>query len=1169
MRLEKIKLSGFKSFVDPTTITFPSNMVGVIGPNGCGKSNIIDAVRWVLGESSAKMLRGESMTDVIFNGSSGRKPVGVASVELIFDNSDAKVGGEFANFSEISVRREVNRESQSHYFLNNTRCRRKDIFNAFYGTGLGARSYSVIEQGMISRFIEAKPEELRNYLEEVAGISKYKARRRETENRINHTRENLARLTDIREELEKQLNVLDRQAKAAQRYKEFKAEERLLKGQLYTINWRDNQAELEVFTKNLNETITQQEQRKSQISSIDTEVEKHKQQQTELLDSFNDAQQRFYEIKNEVARIEQAIQHEREQQQKLLNDKQELENDYQNTQDHLAEDMDTAQELEAEVASLEPKIDDAKAVYADAQHQLSDAEIQMQQWQQEWEAFNSKASLIKQTFEVEKTKIHNLEQQLKQYHDRQLQVDAHLEDIDIDTLSNKLQNQTASLQTSQQQHAQLKAEQQACAAKYDELRTQQKAMNKELDTLHSQHRQALSQRVKLQALQDAALAQSGKAVANWLSAHNLQDNARLLQKINVAQGWEKAVETVLGDYLQAVCVDDFNEIFAAVKELQQGQLLFMSAEHSSQSQDQQQQSLASKVSSPFTLSHLLDNILIADSLEDAIVKRANLTAAQSIITREGLWLGKSWLRINKPENNKLNALEIKKDLQDIEQQVSDLEAQVAVQQQQLENLNTELESHASEKTAQEQRLLAASVEVAELQSQVKAGEQRLAEDQQKQQRLTAEQAQLKEKLSEVEQALSIARATFENAVNDMQHDDANRSNLSSQRDHIQLKLVSAKQRVSELSTQSHEYEVRYQTNLSQLQTIKQNIERSQQRLQSLADKQQQLELALSSQSNPGENLDSKLTQKVEQHVQAERHMNQQRAELERVQQALEDLQRGHSQLDKELSSLRDVSEKIRLEMQSLHVKAETLLEQIHTLEFNHEALLSELAEDSTANVWQEMLSKVENRISRLGAINLAAEEEYAGLQERKIYLDNQNDDLVESLRVLEEAIAKIDKETKTRFKETFDTVNATFKELFPKVFGGGSAYLEMEDDDLLSSGVTVLARPPGKKNSTIHLLSGGEKALTAVSLVFAIFQLNPAPFCLLDEVDAPLDDMNLLRYCSLVKEMSEKVQFIFVTHNKIAMEMAEQLMGVTMHEPGVSRLVTVDVEQAVDMIEAA
>lgn len=1168
MRLEKMKLSGFKSFVDPTTIEFPSNLVGVIGPNGCGKSNIIDAVRWVLGESSAKMLRGESMTDVIFNGSSQRKPVGLAQVELIFDNSDGTVGGEYAGFSQISIKREVNRDSQSSYFLNNTRCRRKDIFSAFYGTGLGARSYSVIEQGMISRFIEAKPEELRNYLEEVAGISKYKARRRETELRINHTRENLARLTDIREELEKQLKTLDRQAQAAERYKALKEEEHLLKGQLNVLQWREINGKLSTFETVLQERINKQEAKKADLQNVETHLEAARQKQIDTNDAFNHQQQQYYAIGSEVTRIEQAISHQKERQQQLVEDKSQIEADFNNTQEHLLADRDEAEALNVEIQQLEPALTASEEALQQSQSQLAAAEEAMQQWQQQWDGFNEKAAAVTQATNVEKTKIDHLQAKIQSLHDQSVRYHSQHEQIDLEALTQLLEAHKAELLTVTEEQ---QAAEQALNATQSGLEQQiaaESQLRQALDANYDRQREDASRYATLNALQQAALGQSNALVQQWLEGNALHDKPRLLNTLDVESGWEKAVETVLGNYLEAVCVEDVSQVVGKLADLHEGSLLLLDKSANALPDSRNADALIHKLKSSWPVADLIGDVKIANDLSQAMQMRQTLKSGESIITKDGIWLGKNWLRVARPDQAEGNTLERKNEIDRLEISLNKLSKTIENQKIELEDLKLKISNLNATKSEKQQRSMTLSVKQAELQSRLTADEQKRTADQQKLAELNEVMANTHQALEASEQALSIAQQAYEEAVFASKNDDSLRSALSSQRENLRQSLNASKDTLN-LATQAyHENQVRLQTCKNQLETIQQNNERLESRLSDLSERQQQLELAITSNDNPDQNLEEALRDKLNLHVTAENALKVKRSELESINTTMSELEASRAALEQAIASTRDAVEQVKLDMQSLRVRSQTLEEQLQEMQLELKVLHEALEEDATISVWQESLSKVENRIVRLGAINLAAADEFKAQSERKEYLDAQDEDLTKALAILEEAIAKIDKETKTRFQETYDTVNGTFKELFPKVFGGGSAYLELQGDDLLTTGVTVFARPPGKKNSTIHLLSGGEKALTAVALVFAIFQLNPAPFCMLDEVDAPLDDVNLLRYCSLVKEMSEKVQFIFVTHNKIAMEMASQLMGVTMHEPGVSRLVTVDVEQAVELSEA-
>lgn len=646
MRLSKLKLAGFKSFVDPTTVEFPSQLSGVVGPNGCGKSNIIDAVRWVMGESSAKHLRGESMADVIFNGSTGRKPVGQATIELIFDNSEGKLGGEYANFNEIAIKRTVTRDGQSVYHLNGTRCRRRDITDIFLGTGLGPRSYAIIEQGTISRLIEAKPEELRVFLEEAAGISKYKERRRETENRIKHTRENLDRLSDLRDELDKQLARLKRQANTAEKYKVLKEEERLLKAQLTALRWMLKQDEAEKTEAQIREQETTLESAIAQQRSIEAEIESQRESHTEASDKFNEVQSRFYSVGTEIAKIEQSIQHAKERRQQQQQDLTQIEQDWQEANAHHETDQKRLTQVKESLAEVEPKLEHLQSTAEMSSAALVEAESAMQAWQSEWDSFSEAATEPAQNAEVARTHIQHVEEHLqrqkqrlerlqeelgKQSHDELIQESAELEQ-QLKKDETEIQQSQAMLEEKQNQIGQ--------------LRDSVHLLNSQLDESRSKLQDLRGRSASLEALQQAALGKEEGAVTQWLNNQHLQDAPRLAEELDVESGWAKAAECVLGEHLEAVCVDGVDPLAEVIESFEEGTLTLFDTRADSSNTSMQADSLESKISAPWKLTSLLQGVLTADTLQQAMSMRGQLSDSESVVTREGIWLGKNWLRVH-------------------------------------------------------------------------------------------------------------------------------------------------------------------------------------------------------------------------------------------------------------------------------------------------------------------------------------------------------------------------------------------------------------------------------------------------------------------------------------------------------------------------------------------
>ncbi len=1167
MRLSKIKLAGFKSFVDPTTLTLPSNLVGVVGPNGCGKSNVIDAVRWVMGESSAKHLRGDSMADVIFNGSSSRKPVGHASVELVFDNADGTIGGEYAKFSEISIRRQVSRDGQSTYYLNGARCRRRDITDIFLGTGLGPRSYSIIEQGMISRLIEAKPEELRVYLEEAAGISKYKERRRETENRIRHTRENLERLNDLREEVDKQLQHLKRQARTAERYKELKQEERRLKAELLALRLQALDTEAEAQERVIREHETALEAAVARQRAIEAELERQRASHVEATDAFNEVQARFYGIGSDISRLEQAIQHGKDMRHKQQEDLRQIMRSRAELDSHIDADRQRVSELEARLAEAEPSLAQLSERREQAATQLQEAETAMQDWQQRWEAFNNRSAESSESAQVERTRIDHLERHIIQLQQRLDKLDEEDRSLVVETLEREAADHGGQADELASRVAELQSLLDATRDEIEQQRETRQRIEHELGERRGRMQDLRGRLASLHALQQAALGQGDGAVSEWLARQGLGDATRLAQRLEVDSGWEHALETVLGTHLEAVCVDGLDPLAEILDSLQEGGLtLFDTRQQGSRDPAGQGHMLLDHVRAPWPLDSLLGGIHVAHSLGEALALRDRLGVRESVITADGIWMGKGWLRVARDNDEHAGVLAREKEIKQLEQALESLAADTERLQAQLDESREAERALEIRREELQQEINQAHRRQSELSARASNIHVRIEQVRERKQAIARERDELGAQIEQDTAEARQARTRLETLVAQMAGIEQEREGLMAERDRLQSALEQARKQAREASEQAHGMALEVQTMRSQLEATRQGLARMESQLDELSQRQQVLEEVLENSQAPISAQEQELAALLEQRVTVEAELGEARKRLEDIDERVRTLEQQRSEAEQDVQSVRADQEQSRIAFQEIRVRRQTLREQLDETGFSQQELLEQIEADASIDMWQERVEKMAARIQRLGPINLAAIDEFAEQSERKVYLDSQFEDVTEALTTLENAIRKIDRETRTRFKETFDKVNAGLKAMFPRMFGGGHAYLELTGDDLLDAGVTVMARPPGKRNSSIHLLSGGEKALTAVSLVFSIFQLNPAPFCMLDEVDAPLDDANVGRFCDMVREMSENVQFIFITHNKITMSIANQLSGVTMHEPGVSRLVAVDVEEAAKMV---
>lgn len=1137
MRLKQIKLAGFKSFVDSTKIPFLQALSAIIGPNGCGKSNVIDAVRWVLGESSAKHLRGDSMSDVIFNGSSARKPVSVAGVELVFENKDGRLAGQYASYEEISVKRQVSRDGDSWYFLNGQKCRRKDITDLFMGTGLGPRSYAIIEQGTISRLIESKPQDLRTFIEEAAGISRYKERRRDTENRIRHTRENLERLGDIRSELSKQLDKLAQQAKAAKQYRELKQAERKIHAELLVMRYQELQTQMAVLSKQISSIELQQAAAQALAQTDELQATELQLQLAQLAEQEQHAVEAYYLTGTEIAKLELQLQSQKQQNAQLENQLAQIKEQILHNTDKLNSYKASLNGFELELTKLGPQHDEQQEIMDELQSQW---EMSIERSQQQTEVARQQAIDVSQhklQLELRRSQLAHQQQLLlhkqQQRSEQQTQLSA-LVDSDLASNITPLQQEIESLENAIRLQAEINHQQEALVnvntQALDEARHCAEQIQQQLTATKARH----------------------ELVEQWLTKQEQQsDKPQLWQSLTVENGWEAAAELVLNGLLT---------LPVGVTGTEMGFQTLASQSSSSE-----------LLQTEVNLAPWLAGLRWVKDVDTAKQLLPQLKSNERIVTADGYLLGQGFL-ITKTDGVQ-SLVQLSKEQTLLAQNILSLQQSLHAQQGKMTDLAAilhQLRLQLTDGTQKQHQLqlekATKSMQLSGLTEQVKVR----AEHQSKLEAALGSSLIDIERLAEQLELLTEQEAEL---------DDVLQSSLDIQRQ-LNQTLQADSVRHQALKTRITEVERQLSVSAEALQTVtmrmavsSEQIELQQVRVNELIHTRESVlaELAKTAQLNGEQNsvqLNGQLTLLLQQ-----QHEQQQSLKYVRQQQSLltETLNRIGLKQKQELGKLEGLTQSLsalKLRREGIKGQAESQLEALQ----EHKIILSQIVDalplDGHPDKWQSDLDQIRQKIIRLGAINLAAIEEFEQQNERKSYLDHQDEDLNKGLATLEEAIRKIDKETRARFKATFDSVNEDLGRLFPKVFGGGRAYLALTEDDLLETGVTIMAQPPGKKNSTIHLLSGGEKALTALSLVFAIFRLNPAPFCMLDEVDAPLDDANVERFCRLLKEMSQSVQFIYISHNKITMEMADQLIGVTMHEPGVSRIVAVDLEQAVAMADA-
>ncbi len=1171
MRLNSIKLSGFKSFADPTTFQFPGQLVGVVGPNGCGKSNIMDAVRWVLGESKASELRGESMQDVIFNGSGQRKPASRASVELVFDNSDARAGGQWNQFGEIAVKRVLTRDGSSSYYINNQPVRRRDVQDVFLGTGLGPRAYAIIGQGTISRIIESKPEELRMFLEEAAGVSKYKERRRETENRLKDTRENITRVEDILRELNANLDKLEGQAVVAQQYRSLQDEGALKLHQLWFLKHRDAANEEVRVKKAAAAAAGALEERIAQLRQVEAELETVRQSHYQAGDGLHGAQGLLAEAALEVSRLEERIRYVVDSRQRAMQRIDEL------------KAQDAAWQQRSSEASRELATAAEQIAAADKQAELLAAQAEEQAQQQpalddalraaqaRSNGQRSQVAEVQQQIQLLAADSRNIDEQARSLRSRREKLTGERQGLSAPD-SARLATLKLSSGQAVEAHALVDGQLVALSDKvpaFDEhRRAQQEAANREAGK-----QAAISARLDaLRALQEKV--QTEGKLKPWLTKHGLDGLSGMWTQVHIEAGWETALEAALRERLNALEVGRVETVRAFAADAPPAKLAFYTKPAAAIANTHQTLPRLSDLlrlgdaGLKALLNDWLEGVYTAASIDDALAARGKLTHGEVIMTREGHAVSQFSVAFYAPDSEQAGMLARAQEIENLERQQR---AQALI----ADEAKSALVRSEAAYTEASLKLASVRREAAEAQTRAHQMQVELMRLAQLVEATAARSSQLDEELAEIDtqlEGLAERRATGEARFEelDMQlgvtqerHAELDEAVIAAE-----CALAAAREQGRALERQAQEAQFQSRALAARRAELQRAIDTAAEQVaaNALAAEQMRTEMATLDDAVAQAGLQTALALKLER----ERALAAQRSQYDDLTAKLRSFDEQRLTIERSLEPLREKITKLQLEEQAASLGGAQYLEQLTAAAVDRDVLAQSIAEGGVKlQGLQGDIDRIQRDIAALGAVNMAALEELTASRERKTFIDAQNADLVEAIATLEGAIRKIDFETRELLAQTFNQVNEHFGRMFPTLFGGGTARLVMTGDEILDAGVQVMAQPPGKKNSTIHLLSGGEKALTAIALVFAIFQLNPAPFCLLDEVDAPLDDANTERYTKLVTEMSQATQFLFISHNKIAMEMARQLIGVTMQEQGVSRIVAVDMDAAVTLAEAA
>ena len=1171
MRLSSIKLSGFKSFAEPTNFLLPGQLVGVVGPNGCGKSNIMDAVRWVLGESKASELRGESMQDVIFNGTTSRKPASRSSVELVFSNEDHRAGGQWNQFAEIAVKRVLTRDGTSSYFINNQPVRRRDVQDVFLGTGLGPRAYAIIGQGTISRIIESKPEELRLFLEEAAGVSKYKERRRETENRLSDTRENLTRVEDILRELGSNLERLEKQAEVAQKYNALQADVTLKQQQQWFLKRTEAQADQAKVQADGLAAVNALEARMADLRHVEADLEAVRQAHYAAGDQVNQAQGLLYEASTDVGRLEAEIRYVVEGRQRAEQRLQTLaeqvgqwaarKEDAQAEIERLAElamaGDEQAELLAAQVEEQAQQLPELEDALASAQNAANDQRAQVAQVQQQIQVLAAEQRSIEEQF-----------RQASQRHERLTGDRSTLAAPDESRLSMLEDELVVAQENAAVAEARLHELQDALPQRDEARRNQQNAVNAE-----SARQAELSARLDaLKALQDKV--KTDGTLQPWLAKHGLDHLQGLWTRIHIEQGWESALEAALRERMGALEVSRLELVRAFAQDAPPAKLAFYSPP------------LADAVPEGARLPRLSDLLRVHDagqkavltgwlqgcytaaSMEDALAQRAGLQPGEGIYLKSGHCVTAHSVSFYAQDSEQAGLLARA-------QEIENLEKELRAQSMIADEARAALVRAEAAYADTSQRLVAVRREASEAQNQAHNLQVETLRLSQAAQQARERSAQIDADLAEVQAQLDDLqerRITAEGQFESLDLQLADSQERHAQRDErvidMQRRLNQGREQQRTLERQAQEAAFAQRSLQARTAELSRTIETAQQQTESVHAEMQRArdELTRLTDAAAQAGLQNALALKMDR----EKALAARRSEYDDLTAKLRASDERRMQLERELDPLRQRITEFQLKEQAARLGFEQFEQLLLDAQADLQALERSI-QDNNIRLFgmQGEIDRLHREIAALGAVNLAALDELAAARERKQFLDAQSVDLTQAMNTLEDAIRKIDAETREMLSGTFEQVNNHFGRMFPELFGGGNARLVITGDEILDSGVQVIAQPPGKKNQTIHLLSGGEKALTAIALVFAIFQLNPAPFCLLDEVDAPLDDANTERYAKLVRSMSKETQFLFISHNKIAMEMAEQLIGVTMQEQGVSRIVAVDMESAMTFAELA
>jgi chromosome segregation protein len=966
--------------------------------------------------------------------------------------------------------------------------------------------------------------------------------------------------------VDKQLEHLNRQARAAERWKALKEEQTRKDAELRALEYRGLKSQHEGEGAGLSAAEIEIEKQLAGQRQIEAQLESVRERHTDASEHLNAVQADVYKVGAEIARVEQQVRYNKETAERLQRAQGEAEREHAELAAHIATDREQVESLRLALAEGEPRLEALQQLQDDTAEAQRSTEAKLADWQQRWDSHTRSAGESNRAAEVERTKLNYLDRQAVDLSRRREALEAEQKATDVAALDAAGEQLHTEHDTQRERVEALGSLLDQHKSSHEKVLEEERQLQSALNEARQQLQSARGRHASLEALQHAALGQEESAASGWLARLGLDKARRLGAALQVDNGWESAVETVLAGLLDGVLVDDPLHLVSEFDSLGEADLALLDAGDGGQGANG---TLAARVRGPAAALQLLSNVQTAETLDEARRRAGTLEPQQSIITRDGEWLSSQWARVRRAQGNQVGVLARERDLRLLTEQIATLEAQLEESASQLDDLRTrKFEAERARDDAQRE-LYNAHRRQSELAGQLQSHRGKLEAARARAEKVSGELNDLAAQIEELQGQTRDARARLDESVGLMGDMEDQRRELENERRALLEAREEARMNAREAADQSHSLALSLESKRSSLASLEQALARMDAQLRQIEARRDQIHEQLAAGSDPIAELEAERQAYLDQRLLVDKQLVEARRALEDCDIAFRQLEQQRHLAEQGPASLRESLSEKRLAAQALQLRAEQLAQAIAASGLELETLLAELAEDIDADQWRQQLTDIGQKIARLEPVNLAAIQEHAEQSERKTYLDNQLADLVSAMETLEGAIKKIDRETRQRFKETFDKVNAGVQELFPRLFGGGHAYLELTGDDLLNTGVSIMARPPGKRPSNISLLSGGEKALTAVALVFSIFGLNPAPFCLLDEVDAPLDEANVGRFSSLVREMSEKVQFIFISHNKATMEAATQLCGVTMREPGVSRLVQVDLAEAAKLAGAA